>query len=84
MMTNFLQSHYNEYRNAGGDHDLYVVWNDISEELGDRLRQNFEDTHPPVSEEKKGEFMKNLEKEAATLRLSDDLDWLLGTGRFSQ
>lgn len=38
---NFLQGHYNQYRLMGGKHNLYVVYNDISNESGEELRRNY-------------------------------------------
>jgi hypothetical protein len=41
-MGNFLQEHYNRYRDHGGDHAEYVVYNDISREVGEKLRITYE------------------------------------------
>jgi hypothetical protein len=41
-MLSFLQAHYNQYRDAGGPHAEYVIWNDISWELADKLKRNYE------------------------------------------
>ena len=38
----FLQAHYNRYRDMGGDHASYVVWNDIDDELAKDLRESYE------------------------------------------
>ena len=41
---NFLQQHYNRYRDAGGYHVEYIVWNDLDDnsELCRELRENYE------------------------------------------
>lgn len=41
-MVSFLQAHYNQYRDAGGDHGSYVVWNDLTPELGWKLKEIYE------------------------------------------
>ena len=45
---NFLQGHYNQYRDIGGDHAMYVVTNDLSDETAKELRGNYESTHLEV------------------------------------
>jgi hypothetical protein len=44
---NFLQQHYNRFRDAGGDHAEYIVWNDIDDDLAKELRENYEHPAPP-------------------------------------
>lgn len=43
---NFLQDHYNQYRDKGGDHIMYSIYNDLPEEIAQELRRNYESTHP--------------------------------------
>lgn len=44
MSENFLQQSYNAYRDAGGDHAMYVVYNDLydNRKLCEELRTNYE------------------------------------------
>lgn len=51
-MSNFLQEHYNDYRDLGGDHEMYAIVNDLTYEKAEELRKNYESTHPPVSKER--------------------------------
>ncbi len=81
---NFLQDHYNHFRDAGGDHAMYAVWNDLSDKIAAELRQNYNSTHPPIPATKVAKFQKQLEKENAEAALRDDLAWLTGTGRYGQ
>lgn len=81
---NFLQRHYNQYRDIGGSHGMYVVVNDLSDETANELCRNYESTHPPVPKEKVKKFDKQLKKEADEAKLRDDLQWLAGTGRYGQ
>lgn len=81
---NFLQDHYNQYRDTGGNHAMYAVYNDLSDETAEELRKNYESTHPPVPEEKIKQFDDQLKKEADEAKLRDDLEWLTGTGRYDQ
>lgn len=83
-MSNFLQEHYNRYRDEGGGHAMYVAVNDLSDETAEELRRNYESTHPPVPEEKVVEFHEQLKKEADEAKLRDDLQWLAGTGPYGQ
>lgn len=81
---NFLQNHYNQYRDMGGDHAVYAAYNEISDETAEKLRKNYESTHPPVQKEKNKQFNEQLKKEANEAQLCDDLEWLTGTGRYGQ
>lgn len=54
---NFLQRHYNLYRDAGGDHAYYVVGNDIEDDLAEELKVNYENV-----KEKERKFMSKLKK----------------------
>lgn len=81
----FLQNHYNQYRLIGGDHALYAVVNDLSNETAEKLKINFETAYPkPISERKKADFKKKLKEEANAAKLKDDAHWLTGTGPYSQ
>jgi len=82
----FLQNHYNQWRAMGGGHAEYVVYNEIDDDkkLCEELKNNFESTHAPVSEETKTEFRKEFDEESKRARLQDDLEWLTGTGRYGQ
>ena len=81
---NFLQGHYNQYRDIGGDHAMYAVTNDLSSETAEKLRKDYESTHPPVSKTKVKKFRKQFKKEADEAKRRDDLQWLSGTGRYGQ
>ena len=82
---NFLQGHYNQYRQAGGDHASYVVVNDLSDETAAQLKAEYEHAHPePVPEAKQREFREQLSREARDAEARDDLEWLTGTGRYGQ
>ncbi len=82
--SNFLQEHYNSYRDHGGDHEMYAVVNDLTYELAEELRKNYELTHPPVPKEKIKKFDEQLKKETDADKLRDDIEWLSGTGRYGQ
>lgn len=84
LKLNFLQGHYNRYRDEGGDHAMYAVYNDLSDETAKELHRNYESTHPPVPKEKVRKFHEQLKKEADKAKLRDDLEWLTGTGRYGQ
>jgi hypothetical protein len=47
---NFLQAHYNRYRDAGGDHVSYIVYNDIDDDLATELKKNYEMSLVPEGE----------------------------------
>ena len=83
---NFLQAHYNRYRQEGGGHLSYAVINDLSDEMSSKLKLEYEKMYPePVSEEKKRQFEEALKKESEEASWqNDDLDWLMGTGRYGQ
>lgn len=81
---NFLQEHYNWYRDEGGDHAMYAVVNDLFDKTAEELRDNYESTHPPVPEEKIKQFNEQLKKETDDANFRDDLQWLTGTGRYGQ
>jgi hypothetical protein len=38
----FLYQHYADYRNAGGDHVEYEIWNEISREVAEQLRAEYD------------------------------------------
>lgn len=42
-MPSFLQQHYNRFRDGGGDHTAYVVWNEIDDDkkLCEGLREGY-------------------------------------------
>lgn len=83
-MGNFLQEHYNRFRNAGGQHIMYVIENDLEDDTAQKLKKNFESTNPPVPEEKVKEFEKRMKEAADKARLRDDMQWFTGTGYYSQ
>jgi hypothetical protein len=66
----------------GGDHVSYVIVNDLED--GQKLKTNYEATHPPVPIEKEEEFKKKLDAEASRAERQDNLEWLTGTGRYGQ
>ena len=39
--TNFLQNCYNRFIDAGGDHGVYVAWNDLPDDVAEKLRENY-------------------------------------------
>lgn len=82
--VNFLQGHYNRFRDAGGDHAMYIVYNDISDKIAKELFDNYASTHPPVPVEKTREFMEKLQEENRRANERDDLHWLTGTGPYGQ
>lgn len=41
-MTSFLQAHYDRYRQAGGDHSAYIVYNDIGADVAEKLKRNYD------------------------------------------
>ena len=51
MTENFLQQHYNAYRDAGGDHVMYIVYNDLDDnrELCEELRTNYDKKEKEIS-----------------------------------
>ncbi len=51
-VENFLQQHYNMYRDAGGDHAEYIVWNDIDDnhKLCRELRERYEESKRRAAE----------------------------------
>ncbi len=82
---NFLQAHYNQYRQAGGDHTSYVIVNDLDDAMADTLQQAYDKEFPtPVSEQKQREFKEGLEGQTQESAARDDLEWLTGTGRYGQ
>ena len=84
-MANFLQAHYNRARLAGCSHAIYAVENDLSDKLADELRTAFDKEYPEGGPaEKVQEFDRQMEEEARRAKLSDDLQWHLGTGRYAQ
>lgn len=63
-MPSRLQLHYNKFRLEGGNHVLYLIQNDINEEMGADLKRNFEEMHPEgVDPEKIKEFNATPEDE---------------------
>ncbi|MBI2024877.1 MAG: hypothetical protein HYT03_02215 [Candidatus Harrisonbacteria bacterium] len=79
-----MQGHYNQHRDAGGDHAMYAIVNDLSDATAKELRRNYASTHPPVSKKKIKQFNDQFKKEADEAKLRDDLEWLTGTGRYGQ
>lgn len=56
-MPSKLQLRYNTFRLKGGNHALYLIQNDINEEVGCDLKSNFEEMYPEgVYPEKVREF----------------------------
>ena len=41
-MGSWLQQHYDQYCQAGGDHSEYVVYNDIGEDVADKLKRSYD------------------------------------------
>lgn len=82
--VSFLQGHYNRFRDAGGGHGMYIVYNDLSDKTAKELLDNYASTHPPVPAEKTKEFMEKLKEENARAKQRDDLHWLTGTGPYGQ
>lgn len=82
--VSFLQGHYNEYRDSGGGHGVYVVQNDLTAEKAQELKEVYEKSHPPVPPEINEKFLNKLTTESARIRNHDDLDWYFGTGRYAQ
>lgn len=63
-MPSQLQLHYNAFRLKGGNHVLYLIQNDINEEMGVDLKRNFEEMHPEgVSPERIKDFNSRSEDE---------------------
>lgn len=82
--VSFLQGHYNRFRDIGGDHEMYIIYNDVSDKTAKDLLDSYQSTHPPVSEEKAKEFMKKLKEENEQSNQRDNLHWLTGTGPYGQ
>lgn len=77
---NFLEQHYERYRLAGGDHAMYVVYNDLEKTDGDELAEWFAKAHPEGVQKKDAK----LDEDTKLASALDDLAWLTGTGRFGQ
>lgn len=83
-MPSSLQDHYTKAREAGCTHAMYVIQNDLDEGTAKELEREFEQNHAPVSDEKTQEFRADLAEESRRAQVWDDLQWLLGTGRYGQ
>lgn len=84
-MSNFLQEHYNGYRQSGGGHGAYVAINDLGDETAIQLRTEYDRKFPEsVPEEVQRAFREKLTAEAREAERRDDLRWLTGTGRYGQ
>lgn len=39
---NFLQEHYNRWREGFGSHEEYVIWNDIGDDVARELKEEYD------------------------------------------